>query len=82
MIAKARCISHGGNALRYSTRKVDAEIVKIHNLPEGLSATTLYAMMHATQLRFRENLNRHRHLEKTSIQIEVSPSEEETVGWT
>ena len=82
MIAIARCVSYGGNALRYSTKKEDAEIVKIHNLPEGLSATTLYAMMHATQLRFRENLNRHRHLEKTSIQIEVSPSEEETVGWT
>jgi len=82
MIAKARCISHGGNALRYSTRKEDAEIVKINNLPEGLSATTLSAIMHATHLKFRENLNRHRHLEKTAIQIEVSPSEEETAGWT
>ena len=82
MIAKARCISHGGNALRYSTRKVDAEIVKIHNLPEGLSATTLWAMMHAAQQKFRGNLNRHRHLENTAIKIEVSPSEEETAGWT
>ena len=82
MIAKARCVSYGGNALRYSTKKEDAEIVKIHNLPEGLSATTLWAMMHATQQKFRENLNRHRHLEKTAIKIEVSPSEEETAGWT
>ena len=31
---------------------------------------------------FREKLNRHRHLEKTAIKIEVSPSEEETAGWT
>ena len=82
MIAIARCVSYGGNALRYSTKKEDAEIVKIHNLPEGLSATTLWAMMHATQQKFRENLNRHRHLEKTAIKIEVSPSEEETAGWT
>ncbi|MBQ6301803.1 MAG: relaxase, partial [Bacteroidales bacterium] len=82
MIAKARSISYGGNSLRYSTRKEDAEIVKIHNLPEGLSFSTLWEMMHATQLKFRENLNRHRHLEKTAIKIEVSPSEEETVGWT
>ena len=82
MIAKARCVSYGGNALRYSTKKEDAEIVKSHNLPEGLSATTLWAMMHATQQKFRENLNRHRHLEKTAIKIEVSPSEEETAGWT
>lgn len=82
MIAKARCVSYGGNALRYSTKKEDAEIVKIHNLPEGLSATTLWAMMHATQQKFREKLNRHRHLEKTAIKIEVSPSEEETAGWT
>ena len=82
MIAIARCVSYGGNALRYSTKKEDAEIVKIHNLPEGLSATTLWAMMHATQQKFREKLNRHRHLEKTAIKIEVSPSEEETAGWT
>ena len=82
MIAKARCVSYGGNALRYSTKKEDADIVKIHNLPEGLSATTLWAMMHATQQIFREKLNRHRHLEKTAIKIEVSPSEEETAGWT
>ena len=82
MIAKARCVSYGGNALRYSTKKEDAEIVKIHNLPEGLSATTLWAMMHAAQQKFRGNLNRHRHLENTAIKIEVSPSEEETAGWT
>ena len=82
MIAKARCVSYGGNALRYSTKKEDAEIVKIHNLPEGLSATTLWAMMHAAQQKFRWNLNRHRHLENTAIKIEVSPSEEETAGWT
>ena len=82
MIAIARCVSYGGNALRYSTKKEDAEIVKIHNLPEGLSATTLWAMMHAAQQKFRGNLNRHRHLENTAIKIEVSPSEEETAGWT
>ena len=82
MIAIATTGSYGGNYLRYSTRKVDADIVKVHKLPEGLSATTMWDMMEATQLKYRAKLNRHRPLVNTMIKIEVSPSEEETAGWT
>ena len=82
MIAIATSVSYGGNYLRYSTRKEDADIVKIHKLPEGLSATTMWKMMEATQLKFRAKLNRHRPLVNTLIKIEVSPSREETEGWT
>ena len=82
MIAIATTVSYGGNYLRYSTRKEDAEIVKIHKLPEGLSATTMWEMMEATQLKFRAKLNRHRPLVNTLIKVEVSPSIEETAGWT
>ena len=82
MIAIATTGSYGGNYLRYSTRKVDADIVKVHKLPEGLSATTMWEMMEATQLKYRAKLNRHRPLVNTMIKIEVSPSEEETAGWT
>ena len=82
MVAIATTGSYGGNYLRYSTRKVDADIVKVHKLPEGLSATTMWEMMEATQLKYRAKLNRHRPLVNTMIKIEVSPSEEETAGWT
>ena len=82
MIAIATSVSYGGNAIRYSTRKEDADIVKIHKLPEGLSATTMWKMMEAAQLKFRAKLNRHRPLVNTLIKIEVSPSREETAGWT
>ena len=81
MIAIATTVSYGGNAIRYSTRKEKAEIVKIHKLPEGLSATTMWEMMEAAQLKFRAKLNRHRPLVNTLIKIEVSPSREETEGW-
>ena len=82
MIAIATSVSYGGNAIRYSTRKEDADIIKIHKLPEGLSATTMWKMMEAAQLKFRAKLNRHRPLVNTLIKIEVSPSREETAGWT
>ena len=82
MIAIATSVSYGGNYLRYSTKKEDADIVKIHKLPEGLPATTMWKMMEATQLKFRAKLNRHRPLVNTLIKIEVSPSREETEGWT
>ena len=82
MIAIATTGSYGGNYLRYSTRKVDADVVKVHKLPEGLSATTMWEMMEATQLKYRAKLNRHRPLVNTMIKIEVSPSEEESAGWT
>ena len=82
MIAIATSVSYGGNYLRYSTRKEDADIVKIHKLPKGLSATTMWKMMEATQLKYRAKLNRHRPLVNTLIKIEVSPSREETEGWT
>ena len=81
MIAIATTGSYGGNYLRYSTRKVDADVVKVHKLPEGLSSTTMWEMMEATQLKYRAKLNRHRPLVNTMIKIEVSPSEEETAGW-
>ena len=57
MIAIATTGSYGGNYLRYSTRKVDADVVKVHKLPEGLSATTMWEMMEATQLKYRAKLN-------------------------
>lgn len=82
MIAKATVVSYGGNAIRYSADKEEAEIVKVHHLPPDISASGMWTMMNALQLKYRDKLNRHRPMVNTSIRIEVSPTKEESVGWT
>ena len=82
MIAKATVVSYGGNAIRYSADKEEAEILKVHHLPPDISASGMWTMMNALQLKFRDKLNRHRPMVNTSIRIEVSPTKEESAGWT
>ena len=43
MIAKAKVISHGANAIRYSIDKDKAEIVKTNLLPDDISPTAMWA---------------------------------------
>lgn len=80
MIAKAATVSHGSNAVRYSTEKNLAEIVKVNFLPEDISSSAVWNRMKLLQEQFREKLIRP--LKRDSIRIEVSPAKEETVGWT
>ena len=82
MIAKAKVITHGSTAVGYSAEKELADIVKVNNLPEGIAPAAMWSLMMTLQEKHREKLNRHRPMVNTSIRIEVSPAEEETVGWT
>ena len=82
MIAKAAAITHGSTNVRYSTEKDLSEIVKVHNLPENLSASAIWSRMTILQEQFREKLNRTKPLKNTSLRFEISPAREETVGWT
>ena len=82
MVAKAAAVTHGSVTVRYSTEKDLSEIVKVNCLPENLSASAIWSRMKLLQEQFREKLNRTKHLKCTSLRIEVSPSREETVGWT
>ena len=82
MIAKAKVITHGSTAVGYSAEKELADIVKVNNLPEGITPAAMWSRMMTLQEKYREKLNRHRPMVNTSIRIEVSPAEEETVGWT
>ena len=82
MIAKAKVISHGANALRYSVDKDKAEIVKTNLLPDDISPTAMWARMLALQKKFEDKLNRYHPLKRNMIRIEVSPTSEETQGWT
>ena len=59
MIAKAKVISHGANAIRYSVDKDKAEIVKTNLLPDDISPTAMWARMLALQKKFEDKLNRY-----------------------
>ena len=82
MIAKAKVISHGANAIRYSVDKDKAEIVKTNLLPDDISPTAMWARMLALQKKFEDRLNHYHPLKRNMIRIEVSPTSEETQGWT
>ena len=82
MIAKASTIPHGANAIRYSVNKEKADIVKANLLPDNISPEAMYGRMMLIQRKFAENINKGRPLGRNVIRIEISPSEEESRGWT
>ena len=82
MIAKASTISHGANAIRYSVNKEKADIVKANLLPDNISPEAMYGRMMLVQKKFAENINKGKPLGRNVIRIEISPSEEESRGWT
>ena len=81
MISKAKVISHGANAIRYSVDKEKAEIVKTNLLPDDIAPTAMWARMLALQKKFEDKLNCHHPLKRNMIRMEVSPTSEETHGW-
>lgn len=82
MIAKAECITHGANATRYSVDKDKAELVKVNLLPAYIEPEAMWQRMQLHQKKFEEKINRYRKLEKGMIRMEISPTSEETQGWT
>ena len=82
MIAKAATISHGGNAVRYSVNKDKAEIVKVNLLPDDISAEAMYQRMVFKQKEYASTINKGRPLKRNVIRMEISPTKEESAGWT
>ena len=82
MIAKAATISHGGNALRYSVNKDRADIVKVNFLPDDISSEAIYQRMMLHQKQFAPMVNHGHPLKRNVIRMEVSPTKEESEGWT
>ena len=82
MIAKATTISHGGNAVRYSVNKDKAEIVKVNFLPDDISAEAMFQRMVLKQKEFSSIINKGRPLKRNVIRMEISPTKEESAGWT
>ena len=81
MIAKAKAIPYGGNAVRYSVNKDRAQIVKVNHLPSDISAEAMWSRMLIHQAQFREKF-KGRPLKNTLFRIEVSPTAEESRNWT
>lgn len=80
MIAKARAISHGANSMRYVVNKDKSDIIKLHLLPDNVAAESLWSRMLLHQAKF---LGEHpKAIKNNMIRIEVSPTAEETKGWT
>ena len=82
MIGKASVITHGANAVRYSADKDMAEIVKVNNMPEDITPSAMWARMMHLQKFYEAKLSRYHPLKNTSIRIELSPTPEESKGWT
>jgi hypothetical protein len=82
MIAKASTISHAQYAIRYSVNKEKADIVKANLLPDNFSPEAMYGRMMLRTEKVCRRISKGRPLRRNVIRIEISPSEEETGGWT
>ena len=81
MIATARPIAHGQAMTNYATKDFRADIVKVNFLTEDLTPMGMWDEMVLHMNRFKQKFAR-KPIDKTSIRIEVSPSMNESDGWT
>ena len=81
MIATARPIAHGQAMTNYATKDFRADIVKVNLLTEDLPPMGMWDEMVLHMIRFKQKFAR-KPIDKTSIRIEVSPSMNESDGWT
>ena len=81
MIATARPIAHGQAMTNYATKDFRADIVKVNLLTKDLPPMGMWDEMVLHMNRFKQKFAR-KPIDKTSIRIEVSPSTNESDGWT
>ena len=81
MIAKAKSIPHGAAMTNYATKHNRADIVLTRNLDEGLTPLAMWGAMETIHQKYEPKFRR-KPVEKPTLRMEVSPSLEETKGWT
>ena len=81
MIAKARSISHGSAMTSYATKHNRADIVLTRNLNEGLTPLAMWGAMETIHQKYAPKFRR-KPVTKPTLRMEVSPSLDETKGWT
>lgn len=82
MVAKASSISHGSVSINYITRMGMADIVRRNCLPENIEVEAIWSHMQLHRLEFQHMRSSYKALKNDTIRIEISPSVEETAGWT
>lgn len=82
MIAKAESIAHGAAAIQYSVNKEKADIVKVNLMPEDISPDAIYQRMMLHCKAHKPKIQRGSPMKEYVIRIELSPTAEETAGWT
>ncbi len=81
MIAKAKSIPHGAAMTNYATKHNRADIVLTRNLDEGLTPLAMWGAMETIHQKYEPKF-RHKPVKNPTLRLEVSPSIEETKGWT
>ena len=81
MIAKARSISHGSAMTNYATKHNRADMVLTRNLGDGLTPLAMWGAMETIHLKYTPKFRR-KPVEKPTLRMEISPSLDETKGWT
>ena len=81
MIAKARSISHGSAMTNYATKHNRADIVLTRNFDEGLTPLAMWGAMETIHQRYAPKFRR-KPVKNPTLRLEVSPSLDETKGWT
>ncbi len=82
MIAEGRAIRHGAANIDYAMNKEMAEIVKINSLPEDIEPLAMWSRMMQLQRYFGKDSRSAHPLKDTVLAFEISPTKEETKGWT
>lgn len=82
MIAEGTSVAHGAAMINYAMTKDKAEIIRIHNLPKGISPEAIWAEMLLHQTETRGIRTRGRELQNGAIRYEISPQNRESEGWT
>ena len=81
MIAKARSISHGSAMTNYATKHNRADMVLTRNLGDGLTPLAMWGAMETIHLKYTPKF-RCKPVEEPTLRMEISPSLDETKGWT
>lgn len=82
MIAQGEAIAHGAAAIDYSMGKDKAQIVKINDLPENIEPLAMWSRMMQLQHYFMKDKGNRKPIERKALRFEISPTIEESKGWT
>lgn len=82
MIAQGNTISHGARAIEYSLEKDKARLVKVNGLPENIEPLAMWSRMMQHQHQCMKDRYNPKPITLNALRFEISPSKEETTGWS